>query len=79
MTSTKDTAQSAAKKPAPKNGAQAGWCDHAEDELREIGARFADSTKSLREQLAKQAQSNPLTTVGVAFAAGILLARALRR
>ncbi|MGA9333901.1 MAG: hypothetical protein WBV39_06455 [Rudaea sp.] len=79
MTSTKQTTQAAPQKPTSKNGSQAGECHHAADELRDMGARIADSTKGLREQLAKQTQRNPLASVGVAFAAGILLARALRR
>jgi len=38
-----------------------------------------DQTKDLRAELAKQAREHPLATFGLAFAAGVLLARALRR
>lgn len=79
MTATKDSTSPAAEKPASKNGAHAGHCHEIEGELRDMGARLADSTKGLREELAKQAQRYPLATFGVAFAAGILVARALRR
>lgn len=50
-----------------------------DERLRDIGRRFLESTKGLTEEAAKQARLHPLAVFGVAFAAGIVLARALRR
>ena len=54
-------------------------CHRLEQELRDAGTRLLDSSKGLREELARQAQLHPVATFGAAFAAGVLLARALRR
>ena len=75
-----------AQPAAPRPANDEGCCHGAESELRAAGARLLDETKnlmdetrSLRAELAKQAQQHPLATFGIAFAAGLLVARALRR
>ncbi|HZP67416.1 MAG TPA: hypothetical protein VFB32_14030 [Rudaea sp.] len=73
--------ENAARRPTAEKQPDACACDHHgfERELREVRARWLDETKGLRSELARQAQQHPLATFGVAFAAGLLVARALRR
>lgn len=67
--------------PAPAASANddSGTCCGVEHELRAAGTRLLDETRGLRTELAKQAQQHPLAAFGLAFAAGVLVARALRR
>jgi len=53
--------------------------DALQDKLRDIGHDLLDSTKALTDEAAKQARLRPLAAFGVAFVAGIIVARALRR
>ena len=55
------------------NGAQ------LEDDLRDAGARFADGAKKFGEAAAEQVRENPLAAFGIAFAAGLVVSRWLRR
>ena len=50
-----------------------------QDKLREIGQRLMESTKALTDEAARQARLRPLAVFGVAFVAGIVIARVLRR
>ena len=50
-----------------------------EDDLRDAGARFADGAKKFSEAATEQIRDNPLAAFGVAFAAGIVISRLLRR
>ena len=63
---------------APAPDASCG-CHSLEHDLRAAGTRLLDETRGLRAELTRQAQQHPLATFGVAFAAGLLVARALRR
>ena len=53
--------------------------DALKDKVRGIGRHVADGTKDLANQANKQAHLHPLAVFGIAFAAGIVLARAVRR
>ena len=53
--------------------------DQLHEDLHKAGARFLENTKGLRAEVVKQMQQHPVATFGVAFAAGLVLARALRR
>lgn len=55
------------------NGAQ------LEDDLRDAGARFADGAKKFSEAATEQIRENPVVAFGIAFAAGIVVSRWLRR
>ena len=55
------------------NGAQ------LEDDLRDAGTRFANGAKKFSEAATEQIRDNPLAAFGVAFAAGIVVSRLLRR
>ena len=55
------------------NGAQ------LEDELRDAGERFVEGTRTLRAAAIEQVREHPLAAFGVAFAAGVLASRLLRR
>lgn len=68
-----------AGKKIDETGANAGQCHAFENELRDMSQRLLDNTKGLREEVGKQARLHPLATFGIAFAAGIMVARALRR
>jgi len=63
------------------NGADAlgEQSDELQDTLRDIGRRLLDTTKELSDAAAKQARLRPLAVLGVAFVAGVIVARALRR
>ena len=50
-----------------------------EEDLRDAGARFADGAKKFGEAAAEQVRENPLAAFGIAFAAGIVVSRWLRR
>jgi len=53
--------------------------DALQDRLRDISRNLLDSTKALTEEARRQAQLRPLAVFGVAFVAGLIVARALRR
>ena len=55
------------------NGAQ------LEDELRDASKRFAEGTRTLRAAAVEQVREHPLAAFGVAFVAGVLASRLLRR
>lgn len=50
-----------------------------EDDLRDAGARFADGAKKFSETATEQIRENPIAAFGIAFAAGIVVSRLLRR
>ncbi len=50
-----------------------------EDDLRDAGTRLADGAKKFSEAATEQIRDNPLAAFGVAFAAGIVISRLLRR
>ena len=76
-TSTHPDPPAAGKTQHPHDG---GACDaHRFDELRESGKRLLEETQGLRAELVKQAQRHPMAAFGLAFTAGLLVARALRR
>lgn len=54
-------------------------CEVLRDEWLGKGRRLLDDTKGLRQEASQQARMHPLATFGVAFAAGLIIARALRR
>jgi len=75
--STDNHSQATQSQPADQHGDSGTGgigCD-----LREAANELLEQTKGLRAELAKQAREHPLAAFGVAFAAGVLLARALRR
>jgi len=63
------------------NGAEAPGNDRDElqENLREIGRKLLDSAQMLTDEATKQARLRPLAVFGVAFIAGIVVARTLRR
>lgn len=71
--------ESAAEKLA--NAAEAPGCKHASgtDDFGDVGKCFRESAKCVSRELEKQARLHPLATFGVAFAAGLIVARTLRR
>jgi ElaB/YqjD/DUF883 family membrane-anchored ribosome-binding protein len=50
-----------------------------EDELRDAGERFAEGARTLREAAIEQVREHPLAAFGIAFAAGYVASRWLRR
>jgi ElaB/YqjD/DUF883 family membrane-anchored ribosome-binding protein len=52
---------------------------HLEDELREAGERFAEGAKTFGAAATEQVRAHPMAAFGVAFAAGFILSRVLRR
>ncbi len=50
-----------------------------EDDLRDAGTRFADGAKKFGEAATEQIRENPLAAFGIAFAAGVVVSRWLRR
>ena len=52
---------------------------HLEEELREAGERFAEGAKTFGAAATEQVRAHPMAAFGVAFAAGFILSRALRR
>ena len=63
------------------NGAEAlgEQRDEVLDRLRDIGNDLMDRAKALTDEANKQARLHPLAVFGVAFIAGVIAARALRR
>lgn len=53
--------------------------EQLEDELRDAGARIADGAKTFSDAATDQIRENPLIAFGVAFAAGLVISRLLRR
>ena len=52
---------------------------HLEDELRDAGARLTDGARTLGSALSEQVREHPLAAFGIAFAAGVIVSRAMRR
>jgi ElaB/YqjD/DUF883 family membrane-anchored ribosome-binding protein len=50
-----------------------------EEQLRDAGERMLESARTLTAAASKQMQTHPLTAFGVAFVAGLAVARLLRR
>jgi hypothetical protein len=63
------------------NGAEAldNRREQLQDTLHDFGRRLLDNSKELGGEIAKQARLRPLAVFGVAFVAGIFVARVLRR
>ena len=55
------------------NGAQ------LEDDLRDAGARLTEGARTLGSALGEQVREHPLAAFGIAFAAGVIVSRAMRR
>jgi len=53
--------------------------EELQEKLRDIGRRLLDTSKELGDEAAKQARLRPLAVLGIAFVAGVIVARALRR
>ena len=53
--------------------------DELLETFRDVGRRLLESSRALTEEAAKQARLRPLAVFGVAFVAGIIAARVLRR
>jgi hypothetical protein len=53
--------------------------DAIEEQLRIVGDRLVESAKTLTAAASKQMQLHPLTAFGVAFLAGVTVAKLLRR
>jgi ElaB/YqjD/DUF883 family membrane-anchored ribosome-binding protein len=50
-----------------------------EDELRDAGERFAEGARTLRDAAVEQVREHPLAAFGIAFAAGYVASRLMRR
>lgn len=50
-----------------------------QDKAREFGRGLLDDAKDLTDEVTKQAHLRPLAVFGVAFVAGVVVARMLRR
>ncbi|MEO8803049.1 MAG: hypothetical protein ABI304_03545 [Rudaea sp.] len=50
-----------------------------QDKAREFGRGLLDDAKELTDEVTKQAHLRPLAVFGVAFVAGVVVARLLRR
>ncbi len=50
-----------------------------QDELGDAGDRLAEGTRRIADVAAEQIRAHPLAAFGIAFAAGILATRLLRR
>lgn len=61
------------RKKLRANGAQ------LEDDLRDAGARFSEGAKKFSDAAVEQVREHPLAAFGIAFAAGIVVSRWLRR
>lgn len=55
------------------NGAQ------LEEDLHDAGARFADGARTFGDAAIEQVREHPLAAFGIAFAAGVVVSRLLRR
>jgi hypothetical protein len=53
--------------------------DELLETLRDLGRRMLESSKALSDEAVKQARLRPLAVFGVAFVAGVIVARVLRR
>ncbi|ANB19061.1 hypothetical protein [Dokdonella koreensis] len=52
---------------------------HLEDELRDAGRRFGEGARKFGDTAAEQIRAHPLAAFGIAFAAGMIVTRWLRR
>jgi ElaB/YqjD/DUF883 family membrane-anchored ribosome-binding protein len=50
-----------------------------EDDLRDAGARLSEGARTLGSALSEQVREHPLAAFGIAFAAGVIVSRAMRR
>ncbi|PZQ18588.1 MAG: hypothetical protein DI564_04660 [Rhodanobacter denitrificans] len=50
-----------------------------EEELRDAGQRFTDGARKFGDAAAEQIREHPLAAFGIAFAAGMIVTRWLRR
>lgn len=50
-----------------------------EDQLRDSGERLIESARKIGEVISRQAKNHPLAACGIAFVAGLAVARMLRR
>lgn len=50
-----------------------------EDDLRDAGARLGEGARTLGTALGDQVREHPLAAFGIAFAAGVIVSRAMRR
>jgi ElaB/YqjD/DUF883 family membrane-anchored ribosome-binding protein len=69
----------AAAKLASSAEALRAQANDLEDQLRDAGRRLLEGAKELGNTASTQTKLHPLAAVGIAFAAGVILARALRR
>ena len=53
--------------------------DALQDRLRNIGRKLQDSAEALTDEASRLARLRPLAVFGIAFVAGVIVARALRR
>ena len=53
--------------------------DVLKERLRDVGRKLRDRTRIATEEASEQARLHPLAVIGVAFVAGLLVARVLRR
>lgn len=52
---------------------------HLEEELRDASDRFVEGTRTFRAAAVEQVREHPLAAFGVAFAAGVIVTRLMRR
>lgn len=55
------------------NGAQ------LEEDLHDAGARFAEGARTFSDAAIEQVREHPLAAFGIAFAAGVVISRLMRR
>lgn len=78
-TATESRIETLAKKVAESAQAFGTQCAALQREFNKIDAPILQRAKSLAASTSEQARAHPLATFGVAFAAGAILARLLRR
>ena len=71
--------ESAARKLSDSADTIARKSDELRDEMAEMASTLREHTKGFAGDAAKRVREHPLASFGLAFAAGILVARALRR
>ena len=68
-----------AKKVAQSAQALGAHCEALRRKFDQVDTPLHEKAKGLADAVSEQARAHPLATFGIAFAAGALLARALRR
>lgn len=71
--------ESAAQKLADSADTIARKSDELHDDMAEMAKTLRENTKGFADDAAKRVREHPLASFGLAFVAGILVARALRR